>query len=47
MNCYSQSIPSCKILEELIDDNILEEDDFNNGDFDPPETEDKKIMKVL
>ena len=40
MNCYSQSIPSCKILEELIDDNILEEDDFNNGDYDPPETED-------
>ena len=36
MNCYSQSIPSCKILEELIDDNILKEDDFNNGDYDPP-----------
>ena len=36
----SQSIPSYTILEELIDDNILEEDDFNNGDYDPPENKD-------
>ena len=28
-------------MEELIDDNRLEEDNFNNGDYDPPETEDK------